>query len=180
MKYENITVKETISPTEYQEFVNALVNIQIIDDANQIYYRPEYLTSTLPSILAHFCLDGIEWEEDEQIMYSDELVEKIMADEVLRSAITEIMPSPAWEDITIPNYIHCAMEDAQKRVDYYLNSHRPTDLFVNALLSIMGDLTKISDLIQTDNGAAILKAINDLNAKDKRPQQNRQQRRRRK
>jgi hypothetical protein len=65
-------------------------------------------------------------------------------------------------------------------VDYYLNSHRPTDLFVNALLSIMGDLTKISDLIQTDNGAAILKAINDLNANGKRPQQNRQQRRRRK
>lgn len=183
MKYNELKVKEKLTADEYFEFVYALVNIQLSENEDGTFrYQPEHLSMTLPSILAHICIDGIEWDEDEKVMYDDVLVQKIMDDEHLWGVIQTIMPLPDVWEMDAPYYLQMAMSDAEKKVKFVLDNNRPADQFANAIVAILGDLSKIGELMQTDNGKAILEAVERLaqkNENNMRPQ-NRQQRRKRK
>lgn len=160
MKYNDVKVKEYLTADEYQDIVSAMYNIQFyVDDDGSLVYQPELLTMTLPSILAHTCLEGIEWEDGENIMYSNELADRIMNDAVLYNVIEPLITGITDGDITLPYYLVRAAGDVEKKIANMLNCNRPSDQFAKALVKILDDLGQIGEIIKTDNGKALVEAL---------------------
>lgn len=162
MKYNNVKLKENLTADEYQDLVAAIYNIQIYEDGVDFAYQPELLSMMLPSILAHTCLDGIEWDESETIMYSNEISDKIMADSTLSAIVAPIIESVEYDDITLPYYITRAMRDAEKKVAFKLDCNHPSDQLANAFVKILDDLGQIGEIIKSDDGKALVEALNRI------------------
>ena len=67
MKIGEVKVKRRVSDIDYFAMVDQMVNIAFTHDPGNFdvftEYRPDQLTIAAPSIIAKFCLDGLELEE---------------------------------------------------------------------------------------------------------------------
>lgn len=136
MKYNavNLTIKDSIPARDYCILVDNICGVQLFNGE----YHPEYLTTALPSIIAHYVIDGIEWEDDERNVFNDDVVEKIYAaNDELTAMVHEIMHS----DDLCPIFSR-AVKDAEKIIKYKLQSYTPLN---NLLITVNDIITKLSD-----------------------------------
>ena len=79
MKYNenDIRIKRSIPSVDYCKLVDSIVQVQLFVDE----YHPEYLTTALPSIIAHVAIEGIEWEDDEKNMFNDDVAQAVLQDD---------------------------------------------------------------------------------------------------
>ena len=153
MKYndENLTIKDTIPARDYCMLVDSIWQVQLFNGE----YHPEYLTTALPSIIAHSVIDGIEWEDDERNMFNDDVVEKIYeANDELTYIVNEIM----YSDLC-PIFSK-AVKDAEKIIQYRLQSYTPLN---NLLITVNDMITKFADELKDIDTKNIIDALASIN-----------------
>lgn len=164
MKYENIKLKKELSQAEYISLVDALVSIQIFEnESGELEYHPQYLTTTLPSIIALYCLDGIEFAEDD-VLFDKDFIDKLNADKIIH-AITNFM---IFDDeaearnlgyFQIPFYYYKALEDADAIVRQKLKDATASGKLLKLVSAFMAgaiDGLKNSDIQKSFNELADL------------------------
>lgn len=161
MKYnkETFGVKEYLTQAEYWRLVNAIVNIQFVgSDDGETVYHPEYATTAMPSIIAHTMLNGVEFEDDENIMYDAKLVEQILADDFLRNEIVGgIIYGGARA--TCPAYYFSAEEDARKIVEYRLEMMKPINVAIKKINAVLGDAIQLFNTLKPEEIKALAEAF---------------------
>ena len=125
MKYENVKFKDELSQEEYISLVDAISSIQLFEnEEGELEYHPQYLTTTLPSIIALYCLDGIEFDEKD-VLFDKDFIDRLNADKRIHEITQYVMydgmvKTPEGIGTTYPHYYYTALEDANKIVQQKL------------------------------------------------------------
>lgn len=136
---ETVKVKDSIDVGSYLNLVEAIVNFAFITGENgELQYAPHYMTAALPAIITHFCLDGIEFEEDEDSIYSIKLVTAIKENEEVSELINDILYGISDKY----SYIYSALEDANKLIEYRLEQLKPFNVFMNGMNNMLEEIKK--------------------------------------
>ena len=140
MKYNesDIKIRRSIPSVDYCKLVDSIVQVQLFVDE----YHPEYLTTALPSIIAHVAIDGIEWEDDEKNMFNDDVAQAVLQDDgILGETVRAIQFGYFGIDNVgdYPWYIDRAIDDAEKIIKQRLEMRKPIN---SVLLSVDSILNK--------------------------------------
>lgn len=151
---EALKIKDSIDVGSYLNLVEAIVNFAFIEGENgELQYAPHYMTAALPAIIAHFCVDGIEFEEDEDSVYSIKLVSAIQENEEVSSLINEALYG-INEKYT---YIYAALEDANKLIDNQLEQLKPFNVLMHNMNNI---LNEVKNELSPEDIAKFVKGVN--------------------
>ena len=96
------------------------------------------MTAALPAIIAHFCLDGIEFEEEEDSVYSIKLVTAIKENEEVSELIDDILYGISDKY----SYIYSALEDANKLIEYRLEQLKPFNVLMSGMNNMLEEIKK--------------------------------------
>lgn len=140
MKYNpsEIKIKNYIPSIDYCRLVDSIVQVQLF--LNE--YHPEYLTTALPSIIAHVAIEGVEWEEDEMNMFNDDVAKAVSEDDgVLGEIVRGIQFGYlALDNVgTYPWFLDRAIDDADKIIKQRLEMLKPIN---SVLVGIDNVITK--------------------------------------
>ena len=136
---ETVKVKDSIDVGSYLNLVEAIVNFAFITGENgELQYAPHYMTAVLPAIITHFCLDGIEFEEEEDSIYSIKLVTAIKENEEVSELIDDILYGISDKY----SYIYSALEDANKLIEYRLEQLKPFNVLMSGMNNMLEEIKK--------------------------------------
>lgn len=165
MKYTNLKIRERLGQAEYISLVDSIVNIQLMkDDNGNLEYHPEYLTTTLPSIVTAFCIEGIEFE-DGDTLYDVDFINRIMADNNISSITDYIIygvdrPEIPNFDYVTPLYFYRAIEDSKLIIEQRLKNATAAGQLLKIVSAFM---TGVVDGIKKEDISGVLKKLTSEN-----------------
>lgn len=168
MKIGEVKVKRRVSDIDYFAMVDQMVNIAFTHDPGNFdvftEYRPDQLTIAAPSIVAKFCLDGLELEEGEsffdtdirEILNKDERIKEPLAN--AESGHYSYKTDDGWAFDECFGYAD-ALKDATKIIKQRKKELEPAGEMMRSVATFFEALTAKMNSVDTEEVGNAIKAI---------------------
>lgn len=168
MKIGEVKVKKRVDDLDYFAMVDQMVNIAFAHDPNNFdvftEYRPDQLTVAKPSIIAKFCLEGLELEGEEsffdaeirEILNNDERLKKPLADAEAGGWLCK--GEEGWGAKSCFGYAE-ALEDATKIIKQRKKELEPAGEMMRSIAAFFDALAVKMEDVNTKEVSDAIKAI---------------------